>query len=166
MVANGREFYASVLADPVKMPQAMEFESLLSLPAAAFERKTGKEYEHIPRVSYESFQNSAGCADCGDASWKVYRGECSSRKPQAYVSVTHDWLRLSAPPPSRITEYFDRDFLWCGHTTSEANSLTPVTKSSIAVLLARFICQSHRSPCLDDPPVRGGAARLNRAPKR
>lgn len=62
VVANGRDFYTSVLADPSKMPQEMEFESLLSLPASAYERKTGKGYEHIPPVSYESFQNSAGWA--------------------------------------------------------------------------------------------------------
>jgi hypothetical protein len=58
VVANGRGFYASVLADPAQMPQNMEFESLLSLPASAYERKTSKEYEHVPPVSYESFQNS------------------------------------------------------------------------------------------------------------
>jgi hypothetical protein len=62
VVANGRDFYASVLADAAKMPQDMEFESLLSLPASAYERKTGKEYEHVTPVSYESFQNSAGWA--------------------------------------------------------------------------------------------------------
>lgn len=60
VVANGRDFYASVLADPAKMPQDMEFESLLSLPASAYERKTGKDYEHTPPLSYESFQNLAG----------------------------------------------------------------------------------------------------------
>jgi hypothetical protein len=41
VVANGRDFYASVVADPAKMPQGMEFESLLSLPSSAYERKTG-----------------------------------------------------------------------------------------------------------------------------
>lgn len=62
VVANGRDFYASVLADPSKMPQEMEFESLLSLPASAYQRRLGKEYEHIPPTSYESFQNSEGWA--------------------------------------------------------------------------------------------------------
>lgn len=62
VVANGREFYASVVADPTKMPQNMEFEALLSLPASAFEQKTGKPYEHVAPVSYESFQNAAGWA--------------------------------------------------------------------------------------------------------
>jgi hypothetical protein len=62
VVANGRDFYASVLTDPTKMPREMEFESLLSLPRSAYERKTGEEYEHLPPVSYESFQNAAGWA--------------------------------------------------------------------------------------------------------
>lgn len=60
VVANGRDLYASVLADPANMPQEMEFEALLSLPQSAFERKTGKSYEHVSPVSYESFQNVTG----------------------------------------------------------------------------------------------------------
>ncbi|MDR2212526.1 MAG: DUF4240 domain-containing protein [Pseudomonadales bacterium] len=62
VVANGENFYASVLNNPEKMPQDMEFESLLSLPVIAYERKTGNEYEHTTPVSYESFQNVAGWA--------------------------------------------------------------------------------------------------------
>lgn len=62
VVANGRRFYTSVLADPGKMPQDMEFESLLSLPTLAYERKTGEEYEHSTAVSCESFRNSVGWA--------------------------------------------------------------------------------------------------------
>lgn len=62
VVANGRDVYASVLADPSQMPQEMEFESLLSLPSTAYERKTGNDYEHVTPVSCESFQNLAGWA--------------------------------------------------------------------------------------------------------
>ena len=60
VVANGQEFYASVVEDPRRMPQGLEFEALLSIPDAAFEKKTGEPYEHVPPVSYESFQNSVG----------------------------------------------------------------------------------------------------------
>jgi hypothetical protein len=60
VVANGAGFYASVLADPSRMPQNMEFEALLSLASSAFERKAGKEYGHTTVVSYESFQNAQG----------------------------------------------------------------------------------------------------------
>ena len=62
VVASGRDFYASVCEDPANMPQGMDFESLLYLPSIAYERRTGKEFEHVSRVSYESFQNSAGWA--------------------------------------------------------------------------------------------------------
>ncbi|MBI1246717.1 DUF4240 domain-containing protein [bacterium] len=62
VVANGRKFFASVLTDPTQMPQDMEFESLLSLPSEAYERKTGEEYDHLTALSYESFQNTAGWA--------------------------------------------------------------------------------------------------------
>lgn len=62
VVANGRELFAAVLADPSQMPQDGEFEALLSLPAIAYERKTGKDFEHLSPVSYESFQNEAGWA--------------------------------------------------------------------------------------------------------
>lgn len=75
VVANGRDFFASVLADPSRMPQGLEFESLLSLPASAYQRKTGKAYEHVPAVSCESFQNSAGWAPTAKTSPGKFTGE-------------------------------------------------------------------------------------------
>lgn len=75
VVANGRGYYASVLADPTKMPQNMEFESLLTLPAAAYERKTGQDYEHISPVSCESFQNSTGWAPTATTRGGNFTGE-------------------------------------------------------------------------------------------
>ncbi len=74
VVVNGREFYDSVLADPTKMPQNMEFEALLSLPQSAFERKTGQPYDHAPLVSYESFQNAVGWAATPDTRPGKYTG--------------------------------------------------------------------------------------------
>ena len=62
VVANGREFYHLVLSEPREFPQGMEFEALLSLPDVAYERKTGKSYDHVAPVSYESFANTAGWA--------------------------------------------------------------------------------------------------------
>ncbi len=75
VVANGRDFFAAVLADPAEMPQDMEFESLLSLPESAYERKTGKEYEHTPAVDYESFQNLAGWAPTTETRTGKFTGE-------------------------------------------------------------------------------------------
>ncbi|MBU1248562.1 MAG: DUF4240 domain-containing protein [Proteobacteria bacterium] len=60
VVANGAEFYQSVLTNPSEMPEDMEFEALLSVAPTAFERKTGEEFDHVPHVSYESFSNREG----------------------------------------------------------------------------------------------------------
>ena len=75
VVANGHDFYSSVLNDSTKMPQDMEFESLLSLPSAAYERKTNNEYDHITPVSYESFQNAAGWAPTAATHSGKFTGE-------------------------------------------------------------------------------------------
>lgn len=62
VVANGRDFYNAVLADPTQFPQELEFESLLSLTDMAYEQKTGETMDHSPTVDFESFQNQAGWA--------------------------------------------------------------------------------------------------------
>ncbi|MEZ6196928.1 MAG: DUF4240 domain-containing protein [Planctomycetota bacterium] len=58
VVANGREFYEAVLADPSEMP-AMRFGALLFCAERAWEAKTGEEYEHVPPVSVEMGANEA-----------------------------------------------------------------------------------------------------------
>ena len=61
MVANGREFYETVLAKPSEFPKDLDFEGLLNLAALAHERKTGEEPEFFDTsVSYETFSNEAG----------------------------------------------------------------------------------------------------------
>jgi hypothetical protein len=60
VVANGREFYKAVLHDPSKMPKDMEFEALLSIASAAYELKTGEDFDYGTGCSYESFSNVAG----------------------------------------------------------------------------------------------------------
>jgi hypothetical protein len=75
VVANGPDFYASVLADPTQFPQEMEFEALLSVANIAYENKTGESYEHVSPVSYESFQNSAGWAPTSATQPGKYTGE-------------------------------------------------------------------------------------------
>jgi hypothetical protein len=62
VVANGRDFFQEVLADPSQMPRGLEFEALLYLASAAYEKRTGKEFDHVAPVDYESFQNAAGWA--------------------------------------------------------------------------------------------------------
>jgi len=60
VVANGRKLYDAALADPTKMPQGIEFESILYLAESAFEQKTGGDYDHVTAVDHESFQNADG----------------------------------------------------------------------------------------------------------
>jgi len=39
------------------MPQNLTFETLLYLPALAYERKTGKKYDYNPAFSVETYSN-------------------------------------------------------------------------------------------------------------
>ncbi|MBF7074281.1 DUF4240 domain-containing protein [Glaciecola sp. MH2013] len=59
VVANGQEYYNSVLAAPEEMPEDIEFEALLELAALAYEHKINEEFEHLSPLSYETFSNSA-----------------------------------------------------------------------------------------------------------
>ena len=63
VVANGPVYYEAVLNNPTEMPKDMEFESLLNVSPAAFERKTGEELDHVLDICYESFSNKAGWPD-------------------------------------------------------------------------------------------------------
>jgi len=60
IVANGRALYEATLADPMAAPQDSEFEGLLYLAGAAYEKKVGDEYPHVTPVSWESFSNTEG----------------------------------------------------------------------------------------------------------
>ena len=63
VVANGEALYTSVLEHPSEFPKDVEFEALLSLASAAWERKTGAAPEGFDTsVSYETFSNEAGWA--------------------------------------------------------------------------------------------------------
>lgn len=75
VVANGRQFYNTVLRNPSKFPQGLEFEPLLSLGTAAFERSTGNDFEHCTAISYESFQNLEGWKPTAATTPGKYTGE-------------------------------------------------------------------------------------------
>ena len=60
VVANGCDFYESVVADPRRMPKDMEFETMLYVARSAFERKTDQEFDHVTPLSYETFSNREG----------------------------------------------------------------------------------------------------------
>lgn len=65
VVANGREFFDEVLANPREMPKDMEFESLLYIAPYALEKKTGRDDAELdePPLSFETFSNREGWAD-------------------------------------------------------------------------------------------------------
>jgi hypothetical protein len=60
VIANGPSFYAQVLNDPTAMPKDLEFESLLTLAPAAYEMKTGEEFDYSTGCSFETFSNPLG----------------------------------------------------------------------------------------------------------
>ncbi|RNF83227.1 DUF4240 domain-containing protein [Montanilutibacter psychrotolerans] len=63
VVANGRDFYESVLSDPAEFPEDMDFEALLELASAAYELKSGNAPDFFDTsVSYETFSNQEGWA--------------------------------------------------------------------------------------------------------
>jgi hypothetical protein len=67
VVANGRWFYNGVLSNPEKMPKDLEFEALLMVARLAYQRRTGEEFNYLPKVSYETFSNKAGWSQEGPA---------------------------------------------------------------------------------------------------
>ncbi|MFF9076997.1 DUF4240 domain-containing protein [Streptomyces sp. NPDC014646] len=71
VVANGRDFYEGVLADPSRFPTGMEFESLLYLASNAYEARTGDPHDQLTSVSWESFSNTDG--------WQPTRGTAGGR---------------------------------------------------------------------------------------
>lgn len=60
VVANGKDFYETILHNPSEMPKDMEFEALLEIAARAYEEKTDQPYEHIPTINYETYSNLSG----------------------------------------------------------------------------------------------------------
>jgi predicted DNA-binding WGR domain protein len=59
VVANGKEYYESVLSDPTQMPKEMDFEALLYLADEAYNKKMKTENEMLDtKLSYETFSNT------------------------------------------------------------------------------------------------------------
>lgn len=65
VVADGRETYEAVRADPARMPSDpdLEFEALLYAASAAHERKSGDALEYETGCSFETGSNLAGWPD-------------------------------------------------------------------------------------------------------
>lgn len=60
VVANGKDFYESVLQQPNQMPKDLTFGALLRVAAEAYELKTGERFQYIPAYIYETYANSNG----------------------------------------------------------------------------------------------------------
>lgn len=60
VVANGKEFYESVLQDPSLWPKGYSFESLLNVASDAYERKTGNHFTYYSTYNYETGSNETG----------------------------------------------------------------------------------------------------------
>ncbi len=56
-VANGSQFYSSVLNEPKLMPRDTEFQALLTIAPQAYKIKTGKRFNYVTEHSYETFSN-------------------------------------------------------------------------------------------------------------
>lgn len=60
VVANGRETFEAVLANPAAFPKHIYFESMLEIPERAWLRKTGQKLEYYPKFIYETGFNPSG----------------------------------------------------------------------------------------------------------
>ena len=60
VVAMGEERYTQILSNPTLMIKDDSFEPLLSLAQLAYQKKTGRTYEHTPTYIYETFANTKG----------------------------------------------------------------------------------------------------------
>ncbi len=59
-IANGRELYEEVIADPSTMPKDLGFRALCRVAPDAYKRKTGREFTYVPSKSCETFSNKEG----------------------------------------------------------------------------------------------------------
>lgn len=63
VVANGKDVYEKVLHGPTQMPKDFTFEELLYIPSAAYEQKTGKQYDYTPSHPIETYSNQTGWSE-------------------------------------------------------------------------------------------------------
>lgn len=57
VIANGRDYYSSVLKDPKLMPKDTEFRALLTIAPQSYKAKTGKRFGYTSQYHYETFSN-------------------------------------------------------------------------------------------------------------
>lgn len=60
VVANGKEFFDTVITNAKEMPKDLDFEALLYLADDAYELKTGEAFEYSTEYNYETYSNEDG----------------------------------------------------------------------------------------------------------
>ncbi|SFU67479.1 Protein of unknown function [Pustulibacterium marinum] len=60
VIANGQEYFESVLKNPKDMPKDKDFEPLLYIAEEAYEKRMNKELEYETGCDYETFSNYKG----------------------------------------------------------------------------------------------------------
>lgn len=60
VVANGKIFYEKILKQSELMPKNYTFEALFDIASMAYEMKTGKSFNYVSPISYETFSNPKG----------------------------------------------------------------------------------------------------------
>ena len=60
VIANGKEAFEEVLAQPKEMFKDLTFESILTVASIAYERKTGKQFIYVPSKNMETYSNKNG----------------------------------------------------------------------------------------------------------
>lgn len=63
VIANGQEFYKSVLDNPLEMPKNLTFSALLRVASTAYLRKTNTIFKYQPIFLYETFSNLNGWSE-------------------------------------------------------------------------------------------------------
>ncbi|MFK7984181.1 MAG: DUF4240 domain-containing protein, partial [Saprospiraceae bacterium] len=60
IIANGKEAFDEVLAQPKEIFKDLTFESLLTVASIAYERKAGKQFIYVPSKNIETYSNKKG----------------------------------------------------------------------------------------------------------
>lgn len=57
IVAEGLEYYETILKNPAELTENNSFEALLSIADDAYKQKTGKEFDYHAKCNYETYSN-------------------------------------------------------------------------------------------------------------
>ncbi|WP_460433158.1 DUF4240 domain-containing protein [Angustibacter speluncae] len=135
VVASGRRRYEQVLDDPNTFAGiwSTDGEALLDAAGEAWERLTGREWEHDPPVSVETGSNPAGGWPAPppavlEPSFGIDWSEHGIIEPRDswFKMQPHDWIHVSGPVVERdISDLMAENGWWPGRLTVIAVGLQP-----------------------------------------